>query len=313
MVNDIKSLLKLFVLLSICCFSSHVLADKENGVCKVPNPKSVDAVYNCITQSSINGINMFAQIDKMDCARIRGFYTSVLRSSWADAELVKTPPSCAVFAEVVTELTGKKPFWQGCMNYANSEAHVSSCFSGYLQATGIVNQQAMGQCQVALLFYESAVRSASDPVKNKKGLLPENYQKPSCDMINAALNSIDIQLAGAECLGFEKTDSATHVKQCLRPDFLSGKVRYQLDCNQMRQFYQTKLLRSYGRLPEGFSLLRCSVFTKVSDELVAEVKAQSEQKGQESAVPSAINEQAQPFEPSVRHGRRDQRKRSGSK
>jgi hypothetical protein len=269
--------LKVLILICFLCFSNSSLADKASGVCKAPNPKSVDAVYDCITQSSINGINMFAQIDKMECARIRGFYTSALRSSWADAELVKNPPSCRVFADVVKELTGKEPFWQGCMDYANTETHISQCFKGYLQLAGGASQQAMGQCQLSQLSYESAVRSASDPAKDKKGLLPENYQKPSCDMIHAALKKIDIQLVGAECLGFEGSDPAAHVKQCLRSDFLSGKVRHQLDCNQMRQFYQTKLLRSYGGLPKGFSLLRCSILTKVSNELVAEVKAQQEQ------------------------------------
>ena len=307
------ALLNALTLVCFLCFTGSAYADKASGVCKAPNPTSVDAVYKCITQSSINGINMFAQIDQMDCARIRGFYTSALRSSWADADLVKDPPSCNVFAEVVEELTGKPAFWSGCMNYTNTESHLSNCVAGYLRLAGQTSQIQLGQCQLTQLFYESAVRSASDPSKEKRGLLPENYQKPNCDLVNSALNGLDIQLAGAECLGFKNTDPALHVKECLRPDFLSGKVTYQLDCNQMRQFYQTKLMRTYGRLPEGFSLLKCSVLTKVSDELIAEVKAVQEQKKEAVALPSKANTQIEPAPSDERRGRRNQRRRTPGK
>ncbi|WP_416306513.1 energy transducer TonB [Neptunicella sp. SCSIO 80796] len=210
----------------------------------------------------------------MNCPQIKQQYLGLLRAGGASSERVDNLPSCSIFAQIAMEVSGLEPFWQSCLHYDGSKQHIADCVGAMLNRSPAKNPSLLASCPLLTMLYETGLLAVSeDP---RKLVLPETYTKPDCDFMLQAIESIGIETKGSECSGFTPDDIPAHIKQCLLSDEKFRINIDKLDCNSLRNYYQARLQLAYGKMPDGYTMQRCSVLNQVLDQLKQYYAAQTE-------------------------------------
>ena len=254
-----KTFLNVFLGLAFLFASFYSFA---NSKCLNADPNSVEQVFECVATATINqynNVNPFARSEQAMCNALQGIYQNVLRVQGVAAQDINGKvPSCEIFAEVLTELNGTPPLWEGCLGYSPGASHMAQCLLSIAEKSGQYQaaKQQLSNCLIAQSSYETILYSMSF---NKQNRLPDNYQKVNCDAYLTALSANDPDAnSQSPCAGFDQNNVTAHAKKCLLADEQLRGMKEQLTCQSLRQSYQTKLIQVYGSLPQGFRLLRCS-------------------------------------------------------
>ncbi|MBT0586658.1 hypothetical protein [Alteromonas oceanisediminis] len=254
-------------LLSLLFFLNQAHASKQ---CLQADPTSASDVFECIstaTMNSHNATNPFGMLPKTQCNLLQETYRNVLRKNGLNAEeSAENIPDCRVLAQALVKLNGEPPVWSSCLNYDGTATHMLTCLTTTLKTTS--NRRAtasLSNCAAANMLYELMLRSVSEP--QRMGELPDNYEQISCDAFLGQLTEMDENVDELPCAGFSRETINSHAKQCLMSEPRLQNASIKPTCQMLRQVYQAKLITVYGKVPEGYRLLPCSVLNPIADEL----------------------------------------------
>lgn len=287
---------------------------RNSADCAATDPENFEQVYACMSSFRRGERNAFANIAIQDCRSIRMNYLVALTTSGLTREAAKARvPSCALFARVVKDMTGKEPYWSGCLEFGRLplKDHLARCLDrfipGYYGGAGRPARNARG-CGDILGAYERGLRTASGEFA-----LPKGYTRPDCALVAEYLGAgqpaqtqaqaqapgagagtapVQPQAPGsgqpqwASCLNYNPANLPAHLRQCLGtgPD-----MRRMKDCRQVQAAYTARLIQAYGRLPENHLILPCPV----ADGYLAEFRAQEEAEKQAALERQKQAKQAQ--------------------
>ena len=257
------------LLLTLIFGASPALA---NAKCLTANPNSANDVFECVATATVNqynNANPFTNTQKAQCFNLKMLYSNVLIQNGVARDKAEDKlPSCAVFAEVLTELNGEGPMWEGCLNYDGSAKHMVNCLTTMTKSANPNSRQSqvLSNCAVAAMSYEAMLMSLDD---TNKMALPENYKRPECDTYLTLLQAADKNVEDSPCAGFSAANIDAHARKCLLSEDRLTKSNSPLSCQMLRQSYQTKLIQVYGKIPEGFRLMKCSALAPIMTEIEA--------------------------------------------
>ena len=274
-----------FGLLALLGFTPPVGA-VGSADCAATDPKNFEQVYACMSSFRRGERNAFANIAVQNCRSIRMNYLVALTTSGLTREdAKKRVPSCALFARVVKDMTGKEPYWFGCLDFGSLplKGHLARCLDHFIPGFyggGRAARPVQG-CGEVLSAYERGLRAATGEFA-----LPEGYARPDCTLVADYLAGQAPQPAPAQeplqgqrprsgqpqwarCLNYDPANLPAHLRQCLGtgPD-----MRRMKDCPQVQAAYTERITQAYGGLPENFLILPCPV----ADGYLAEFRAQEE-------------------------------------
>lgn len=276
-----------FSLLALLGFAPPVGA-VGSADCAATDPENFEQVYACMSsfRRGSGTRNAFANIAVQDCRSIRMNYLVALTTSGLTREdAKKRVPSCALFARVAKEMTGKDASWSGCLEFGSLplKDHLARCLDRFIPGDdggGRAARPVQG-CGEVLSAYERGLRSATGEFA-----LPEGYARPDCALVADYLAGQAPQPAPAQgqepprrqpqgqpqwahCLNYDPANLPAHLRQCLGtgPD-----MRRLKECRQVQATYTERLIQAYGGLPDNHLILPCPV----ADEYLAEFRAQEE-------------------------------------
>lgn len=249
--------------------------------CTTANPESKDAVFECVataTLNRVNNLNPFTNINDDNCYKLKATYQSVLAAHGVKRQdLVGKTPSCRVFAQVMTDLNGETPYWEACLDYTPGVKHMTRCLVAMAKSKHVGNAftKAAQQlnCQTGTMIYEMQLAWVSD---EPRASLPKNYQKVDCDtFLSQIAKAFGVDNATQHpCAGFSASNINAHAKTCLLADEKLNSTAMPLSCQMLRQTYQTNVIQVYGKVPEGFRMLSCSVLNPIRDQILAKRQGQ---------------------------------------
>lgn len=300
------AVLPAFVLALLLSLGSGRAAHALTADCLEADPKNFDEVYACMSAfRASRGENMFVHnIAANDCMPIRKQYRTALAASLqnepvpADKEAARRrlerlqaiirdeslAPSCEILARASKEMTGKEPFWGGCLGFGSvpQDRHLKSCLATFVP--GFYGRgrkvESLQGCGDVLNAYEAGLKSASPDQK-----LPAGYARPDCSVAADYLASLKpkpaaaAQAPGGEarpawepCMDYDPGNVLPHVRRCLglAEKIPPGAFITYRDCRSVRAAYESGLQKAYARLPENYVILPCSV----ADVVVADVNAE---------------------------------------
>ncbi|WP_395345135.1 hypothetical protein PN836_009770 [Ningiella sp. W23] len=259
---------------SLACLLSLLMAlmlvgqAQASTQCKAANPSSVSDVFECLATATINqynNVNPFTNIEKSQCTQIKMMYASVLGAQGVPRDdIAEKLPTCKVLAQAVIELNGEPPIWYDCLDYDGTVGHMTGCLNGMIKASK-GNPQALGNCMIARMTYETMLTSLSDDTEQPGK--PEGYKEIDCDTYLASLKSVTDEVADNPCSGFSPSGINEHAKQCLLSEPRLTQSNAPLSCQSLRQTYQMKLIQVYGAVPAGFRLLACSIMNDIKADI----------------------------------------------
>ena len=132
---------------------------------------------------------------------------------------------------------------------------------------------------------------------------PAGYARPDCTVAADYLASLapkmqitsstapaqatggGLRPAWEPCMDYDPADVATHLRRCLG---IAGKIPASTfmsltSCQSVRSAYEAGLTKAYGRLPDGYVVLPCSV----ADTVVADVTAEKTRIEEEKRLANA--------------------------
>lgn len=283
---------------------------RPSADCAATDPENFEQVYACMSSFRRGERNAFAPVLSSDCRSIRMIYLEALTVSGLKREDAKTRvPSCALLARVVKDMTGKEPYWAGCLDFGSLplKDHLARCLDrfipGYYGGAGRSARKMQG-CGEILGAYEQGLRAASGEYT-----LPKGYTRPDCALVANYLGAGQSAPTKPQGPGEERGEgqgagqtpgagvgTAPAQSQVPRPG--SGQpqwaaclnydpanlpahlrqclgtgpdMRRLQDCRQVQAAYTARLIQAYGRLPENHLILPCPV----ADGYLAEFRAQS--------------------------------------
>lgn len=287
-------------------------AGGRSAECLGTDPKDFNAVYACMSSfRNSNGQNVFlGNIATSDCRTVRMEYKGAVEASLVpgadraasmrerqnlshslrDGNLI---PSCEILARAVREMTGNPPYWGGCAGWdgAAQDRHLKSCLE-------TMKAQRLQGCGDVFARYEQGLRAADPESK-----LPVGYARPDCTVAADYLASLaprmqitsstapaqatggGVRPAWEPCMDYDPADVATHLRRCLG---IAGKIPASsfmtlTSCQSVRSAYEAGLTKAYGRLPDGYVGLPCSV----ADTVVADVTAEKTRIEEEKRLANA--------------------------
>ncbi|MFC4700528.1 hypothetical protein ACFO4O_10185 [Glaciecola siphonariae] len=260
----------------VLCFTLMLMNIAPVGAsakCAAANPSSVSDVYECVATASVslhNNVNPFINTQKAQCLNLKMVYANVLQQHGVARDKVNEKlPTCEVFAKVLLDLNGEPPFWQSCLGYDGSAEHMVKCLTGMATQANSKHKrqlQMLNNCGVAGMMYESILLSLDD---TNSMSMPSNYKRPDCDTFLAKLEASQDSVEASPCADFSENNINAHARRCLLSDQRIKQMSPTLTCQTMRQLYQSKLIQTYGKIPEGFRLLACSVLNPIIEEAQA--------------------------------------------
>lgn len=228
--------------------------------CRNADPSSFDAVFQCMSKMrSPSGSSLFNNIGAWECRAIWGIYRKGLMDAGVPRDQIEAHrPDCSLFARAAFEITGKPAYWSACLNYqGTTPEHARTCLETFIPSYyGKDKQkgpQEAGNCEKISRDYRLALAAAS-PDAN----LPANYSPLGCEEVNRLIVAWNPQAKSKlqGCEGYSPEHSQEHLEQCLSTE---GRQLARLeDCIQVRELYEKRLRESYGGLPKGYQMLRCS-------------------------------------------------------
>lgn len=291
------------VLALLLSLGASVGAQAFTADCLDADPQDFDQVYACMSSyRSSRGGNMFVNnIATNDCRSVRGQYRTALYTDLqreplpadkvqATARLARLnaivkdeslAPSCEILARASKEMTGKEPFWGGCLGFGSvpQEQHLKSCLATFVPGfygRGRKAENLQG-CGDVLNAYEAGLKAASPDQK-----LPATYVRPDCSVAADYLASLKPKPAAASdaqgrpkwepCMDYDPGNVLPHVRRCLglAETIPPGAFLSLTSCQSVRAAYETGLQKAYAGLPENYVILPCSV----ADTIVADVQAE---------------------------------------
>ncbi|EAQ97593.1 hypothetical protein [Congregibacter litoralis] len=242
----------------------------SSGACASANPTLVKDVFECVATATLNqysNVNPFSNTQRAQCSQLQMIYMRVLQQQGVSREdLPEKLPECKTFAKVLVELNGAPPFWQACLDYDGTAAHMSSCLLGISQSAGNnASKQILANCTIAYTYYETLLMSLNGDGTNPA--LPGDYAKVECDEFLAQLQRVETAIDDVPCAGFKASEINTHARQCLLSSEALTQSSGPIDCQMMRRVYETSLVQVYGKRPDGYRLLSCAVLNEIKREL----------------------------------------------
>lgn len=293
-----------FGLLALLGFAPPVGA-VGSADCAATDPENFEQVYACMSsfRRGSGTRNAFANIAVQDCRSIRMNYLVALTTSGLTREdAKKRVPSCALFARVAREMTGKDASWSGCLEFGSLplKDHLARCLDRFVpghDGGGRAARKLQG-CGEILGAYEQGLRAAAGEFA-----LPEGYARPDCALVADYLAGQAPQPAPAQeekpprkppqgqpqwarCLNYDPANLPAHLRQCLGT---GSDMRRMKDCRQVQAAYTERITQAYGGLPENFLILPCPV----ADGYLAEFRAQEEAEKQAALERQKQAKQAQ--------------------
>lgn len=219
-------------------------------------------------------------------------------------------PSCALFARIIKDMSGQDAYWSGCLDYGSQPTaeHLGQCLKtvlpGYYGARSARMALRFQGCGEVVGAYEIGLRAAT-----ADNGLPTGYARPDCQLIADYLAqrpsvtaSPDSSPAGsptpnapgqdmslspsqspptrvtppesrqpqwAACLNYDPDNLFAHLRACLG---VGRQMRRMRECREVQAAYMAQLKQAYGRLPENYIVLPCSI----ADDYLAEFRAEEE-------------------------------------
>lgn len=254
---------------------------RNSADCAATDPENFEQVYACMSSFRRGERLAFAPVLTSDCRTLRVIYLEALTVSGLTREDAKARvPSCALFARAVKDMTGKEPYWSGCLDFGSLplKDHLARCLDrfipGFYGGGGRSARKVQG-CGEILGAYEQGLRAASGEYP-----LPKGYTRPDCALVAEYLGAgqqaqTQPQAPGsgqapwAACLNYDPANLPAHLRQCLGT---GPEMRRLRDCRQVQAAYTARLLQAYGRLPDNHLILPCPV----ADGYLAEFRTQEE-------------------------------------
>ena len=233
-----------------------------------------------------------------------------LRSREPRAKSEVLYPSCALLARVVQDMTGQAAYWSGCLDYGSipPAEHLRQCLKtvlpGYYRIEPGREAQRLRGCGEVFGAYEIGLRAAMADHS-----LPPGYSRPDCQLAadyltqggTAATSPAPAPLSPspsppaataaplstgsppararplpatgepqwAACLNYDPDHLPAHLRACLGT---GPEMRRMQECREVQAAYMARLQQAYGRLPENYIVLPCSV----AEGYLAEFRAQEE-------------------------------------
>gem|GEM_PF-5021720 len=237
----------------------------RGGPCDHPDPRSLEAVYACLSAAHTPGIPSIPT--SFHCKGFGIFYTRALvrvgGMSRNRAQMYLPP--CAIVAQVIERLRGKPPAWAKCLGAGSGfdAGHFKTCLTAYPREPR--------DCRSLLAAYELGLKAASPRLR-----LPAGYRQPGCETVAAlmapppppAVEAAASPAGGepspaplppwAQCLGYDPASVEEHLGRCLGEELMGYRT-----CRQVRDSYEKRLIGAHGALPITYQILSCVQATPI--------------------------------------------------
>ncbi len=229
----------LLVTLCLFLFATQVQAQNRSKQCTDVDANSVKQVQACLASSQmVQGLDGMGQ-DLGGCSRLKMSFAMLtgVRPD-ADSDLM---PGCKVFAAVLENLNGKKPIWTGCIEFAENQTNLSSCYAVLKKSQKITNTFDSKTCPQVKRVLQQVISGMSGSYS-----LPTN-KMPGCEKIAAVMRENNHEMSGYAC-GKYRPDSQQHINACLHSYFAAYKhygMNFSQNCDQLRVFYQMGVQSMY--------------------------------------------------------------------